>query len=253
MVPIADTPSGRDCEHRLGALPDRLRSRAGGGDGLQRGGIVDPLERVERGVERGIPERDAAQGGDVADAVECGATDRGIRGIPDDVAQGAVTGDAVERGAADALVRGSARDRDQRLRVGEARERRLALGDGTGAAGRLDEDLLDSLDREIAQPAIGLARGDPLEESDVAELPDRDPPNLRVRIRARDRRETVLLLGAHLAHRRRPHRGIGMTPPGPKSRDQIHGSCRPSSLPTPTWPCLWTIVLRDFWGVGYVK
>ena len=124
---------------------------------------------------------------------------------------------------------------------------------GPAALAALDEDLLDSLDREIAQPAIGLGRRDPLEECDVAELPDRDPPNLRVRIRARDRRETVLLLGAHLAHRRRPHRGVGMTPPGPQSRDQIHGSCRRSSLPTPTWPCLWTIVLRKFGGVGYVK
>jgi hypothetical protein len=149
-------------------------------------------------------------------------------------------------------VRGSARDRDQRF--GSVRRASAASHSATDRRRWPSRrGPLDSLDREIAQPAIGLARRDPLEESDVAELPDRDPPNLRVRIRARDRRETVLLLGAHLAHRRRPHRGFGMTPPGPQSRDQIHGSYRPSSLPTLTWPCLWTIVVARFQGVGYVK
>ena len=97
-----------------------------------------------------VSDRDALQDLGVLDARERGASDHGIRRVPDDVAQHAVAGRAGEGGVSDALVCRGHRNRREAAFVGEARERRLAFGGRPVGAGHDNADLSGALGGECA-------------------------------------------------------------------------------------------------------
>ena len=205
-----------------GAPADAFRRGRGLGDGEQDARIGDPFDGQERQVGRAVAHRHGTELGRILDAVERCAAQRRIGSGTHHVAQGAIGADAPECGAPDRFVRGARRHCGQAGVVGELRQGRLALGQRSLGAGDRAAQLAGPLARQMTDALVGVGGRDGIEDGRVIEPLDRGAADPRIGVVARDGGEPLPVVRPHLAHGGRADHRVGVAPPGSQALEEVH-------------------------------
>ena len=197
----------------------RCRHAGLDGDGLQRIGVGQPVDRRHR--QRlllevlGEPQERRA----VLDPAERQEPGPRVERLANDARERPRVGERVDRRLAHAGERGALRHAREVLRFAQAEDGRPGLG----LVLLVDRQVDEPARRLVAHPEVGIAAGDVGQHGHLGEALDGRAPHARVRVLARERQDQLVIRRRQPQHRFRAHGGVGVLPLGPAAEPVDEG------------------------------